>query len=348
MTIVTYNRPWSVSSSGGTYEGYYNQSEVSPRVNGKLRLRSNAHEYSLARVTAFGQSHGVNDCGGAENAASFPWTTAQSNEVYAKFVGKLRAGDADLGVTLASWQQSANMIVDRLEKLKDFFSLRRVSRRRRRRRPQREDRFSRRQLASDVLEGEFGWLPLVADIHACLTTVCGEQAIPSNWVHATSRFSMEKYTDAVGNPRRITRDSGRGRITYAAKVSVTNPNLWLLNRLGLINPLVVAWDLVPWSFVVNMFVNVNQLLGSLTDTVGLTLTDVSQTKSYSTLREQQTQWHSGVAQNRTSWSNVLKRHRVRTAGSIPKPSLQAKVPNLDWNLAVIASALVVQKVKAFH
>jgi hypothetical protein len=334
---------------GYYYETYYNDSVNSSKVGGKLVLKAHPHQFTLNRLTAYGSSFAGNDCAGA-TSVPFPWTSEHNNAVYAKFVGQLRKGSASMGVNFASWQQSADMIVSRCEKLKDFFDLKRVSRRKSRRRPKQDDRFSRKALASDILEGEFGWVPLLQDIHACLTTVCGENAVPSTWVRASSKFSHSKYTEQIAgfNPRSTESVTGSGRITYAASVAVTNPNLWLLNRLGLINPLTVAWDLVPWSFVVNMFVNVNSVLSSLTDTVGLTISDGSYTRSSSLLSEQRRWWHSGVANNRTSFQNCLSKQKTRTTGALVPPSLAFKAPRLDWNLAVIASALVVQKVKALH
>lgn len=335
--------------AGFAYETYYNDSVSSSKVNGKLILKAHPHTFALNRLTSYGSSFNGNDCSPAQSV-SFPWTSEHNNAVYAKFVGQLRKGSASMGVNFASWQQSADMIVSRLGKLQDFFDLKRVSRRRSRRRPKQDDRFSSKALASDVLEGEFGWLPLVKDIHACLTTVCGENAVPSTWVRASSKFAHSVYSEQITgyNPRRSTNITGNGRITYAASVAVSNPNLWLLNRLGLINPLTVAWDLVPWSFVVNMFVNVNQVLSCLTDTVGLTISDGSYTRSSLLLQEQRTWWHSGVANNRTSFSNCLSKQKTRTTGALVPPSLAFKAPHLDWNLAVIASSLLVQKVKAFH
>lgn len=333
---------------GKLYKSYYKESIPSSRVNGRLVLGVNPHTLDdrtlmLVRTNFTGQY-----CQGAETGSSFPWLPSHYNEVYGKFVGKLHSGGADLGVTFGSLGQTIEMVIDRLGKLKDFFSLKRTSRRRRRRRPKREDRFSRGALASDVLEGEFGWVPLVQDIHNGLVTACGEDAIPSSWVRASSRFTHSGVVVDSGSPEFTTTTSGWGRCTIAAAVSIANPNLWLLNRLGLINPAVVAWDLVPWSFVVNMFVNVNQLLGSLTDFVGLTIGQSSVTYSSSILREQRAVGN-GFTAGRVCQMNVNCKSRYRQVGnSIPHPNLQVRIPNVGLNTAVIASALVVQKVQAFH
>jgi hypothetical protein len=351
MPTRSFSTPLSIDPTK-YFEDFTASWERSSRVNGKLKLTAHAYSKTHGRVTMARSNYAGNGCDAATSVDDLPFNDSHYNEVYAKFAGKLHAGGADLGVAFGSWAQTVDMIVDRCEKLRDFFSLKRASRRKSRRRPKREDKFSRKALASDVLEGEFGWLPLVADIYHGLVTVCGKNAIPSTWVHASSVFTRYTHDDntLASVPRVITDRSGKGRLTIACAVEVENPNLWLLNRLGLINPLTVAWDLVPWSFVVNMFVNVNQILSSLTDFVGLTLSQSTVTRSYSGLREQTTTWKDfyGPGLNRFSAMNVLSKRKNRVAGPIPRPSLVIKAPSVDWNLCVIASALVVQKVKAFH
>jgi hypothetical protein len=329
---------------------YYNLSENSAKVNGKLKLSAHAHEFYKAVVTAKSSNFGGMVSQAAETVDGFPWTADHYNAVYAKFVGKLHSGGADLGVAFGSWAQTVDMIVDRCEKLQDFFSLKRTSRRKKRRRPKRDDKFSRKELASDVLEGEFGWIPLVQDIYHGLVTACGEKAIPSAWIHASSVFTdyTSVFQSKAFEPRIDTIKSFKGRLTIACAVAIDNPNVWLLNRLGLINPLTVAWDLVPWSFVVNMFVNVNQILSSLTDFVGLNLSQCTVTRSSSVFREQRTTYYNPPNEGLHDFCNVVSYKRSRVAGSLPRPSLAMKAPNVDWNLCVIAASLVTQRVKAFH
>lgn len=332
---------------GQLYFQQYWSSSSSPKVNGKLRLVANAFIGSVSEVSYF-RPLGVYTGSGA-NVSYWPnWTASQYNEVYAQWVGKLRRGDASMGVTLGSWAQSRSMIVDRSKKLVDFFSLvqKRVQRKR--------YLYRKRDLASDFLEGEFGWLPLVSDIHAALTTVCAD-AIPPQWVRASRTYTInetEEQTYAGMVTNRIVR-SGTSRLTIAAGAEIANPNLWLANRLGLINPATVAWDLVPWSFVVNMFVNVNQIIESVTDTVGLTISNGSVTRSCRVLREETgyipfDHDYAGrhYSRGESYGINVNTNARVRQVGGIPMPSLTLKLPRVNWELAAIGSALVTQKVRS--
>jgi hypothetical protein len=51
---------------------------------------------------------------------------------------------------------------------------------------------------------------------------------------------------------------------------VDDANLVLLNSLGLLNPLQVAWELVPFSFVVDWILPIGSFLEAATGTIGTT------------------------------------------------------------------------------
>lgn len=317
----------------------------SPKVAGKLVLTPQPFTYRKDRVISYWireSGLGLPDTvDGASSGGSFPpdWSwSALENQAYAKFQGKLRKGSASLGVTAASWRQSRDMIVNRSNHLrrtldssiaaleKNPGALKRL-------------RKERQPLAGQVLEYEFGWAPLFSDMKAALTTVC--DAVPDEWM--TSRASCVVYEFQSGPNIRLAWD-GQCKLAYNARVRISNPNLWLLNRLGLINPAVVAWDLVPWSFVVNMFANVNTMISSITDEVGLTMDAQNITRSSHLGREtlRISPWKD------QTFTRVNKRTKNREYGSSLQPSLTLKLPDLNWELAVIATSLVVQKIQKLN
>lgn len=53
-----------------------------------------------------------------------------------------------------------------------------------------------------------------------------------------------------------------------AIVRVTNPNLLLASELGVINPALIAWQVTPWSFLVDQVIDISSYLSSLTDEMG--------------------------------------------------------------------------------
>lgn len=323
----------------------------SPRVNGKLVLRANPLTFSnagMSRITASAAPNGNHyspiSQAGEHNPNVIPgwdWGPLEQ-QALAKFNGRLRKGSASMGVTLASWKQSRDMIVSRSNNLGNHLdkAYRRLS----------SDKKmlgylhkEKEPLANQILETEFGWRPLFQDFHAAMTTVC-QDGIPDEWVRARARGLIS----VVAGPPQIFPVAPKGSrvwygdacVTLSAKVAITNPNLWLLNRLGLINPATVIWDLIPWSFVVNMFLNVNAMISSVTNEVGLSVSSKSTTRrSYVTKTEERIS-NGDNGRYKTVWGGKMK---TRTTGSMPALEWQVKVPELNWELALIASSLVVQK-----
>jgi hypothetical protein len=283
-----------------------------------------------------------------ENDAAF---SALEQAALSRFNGRLKNGSASLGVTLASWKQSREMITHRLGSASALFKAVELQFRAASPRELRaiKKRLTPNSLASKVLEVEFGWMPLFQDIYAAMHTVVGD-AIPPSYVVGRARSSESRAHREPGSkpwtvPYSESIDA-KFLVSVSASVEISNPNTWLLNRLGLINPAVVAWDLVPWSFLVNMFVNVNQILESFTAHVGLDITNKSITKSSTAARNVvrgPTTFADYVYEGNSS-SLVVERNRWRTVGAIPTRSLTVRVPEMNWELALIAGSLAVQQV----
>jgi len=326
-------------------------SSSSPRINGHLMLAQQPYTRKMARliIGTSGSKAWYPNCSvnvDRRYPESLDWASID-NVALAKFNGKLRYGSASLGVTLGSWRQSRDMIVRRSKDLGDAADRAREALRinpgwlRYLRKGKRDP------LANQVLEHKFGWKPLFTDIHAALSSVC-EHAIPPEFVKSRHRRHVVESTHDVGPYDWVRQEwEGLAMTTVSARVSISNPNLWLLNRMGLINPATVAWDLVPWSFVVNMFVNVNAMIGSVTDHVGLQIEDKATTRTWKGLSRVQT-YNSfypddGYSDNRILWSD-----KKRIVGSIPSYSWEFKLPSLNWDLAVTAASLALQKVKKLN
>lgn len=347
-------QPWGRVTRASGYKDW----KRSPKVNGKLILRSNPYQGFDCWVDEISGSPYVNPWGeerwpftpldaGSSPAPSDNSFTTVDNVAYAKWRGKLHKGGASMGVTLASWRQSSQMITGRLNHARRTLdsayhgllgNRNAVTRLRKEREP----------LANQVLETEFGWRPLFEDVHAALYTVC-QADLPSNWV--ASRH-MEPFNVTVNGDNshgnvEISKFTGTRQTSYGAKVKVVNPNTWLLNRLGLINPATVAWDLVPWSFLVNGFVNINALLNSLTDTVGLDVTDHCITRTWTATR-QYTKRNPSLYPGALARSVISGKQKSRVLGVPLTPVLEVKVPKLDWETALIASSLLVQKARRIN
>lgn len=201
-----------------------------------------------------------------------------------------------------------------------------------------ELRFKRgaKSFGDNYLEFHFGWEPLVKDIWSA-AHIALEDPFKSLGKRFRSAGSAEGVT-TLNNPtgqysvwRRLT---WKESVHLRANVLVTNPNLHQLQQLGLLNPAVVLWELVPYSFVLDWFVNVGQTLNSYTDFAGLTLSYSSSTRLIR-CKEERFYNYPLVPYPRGTVDHVTL---VRTLG-IPKPQLafkEVKLPSVTRGLTAVS------------
>jgi hypothetical protein len=207
-------------------------------------------------------------------AATQPNDAQASNKALSRFVSKLRdSQSASAAVTLAEWSQSHNMIVKRATQLLNAAKSIRALRRGDVAHLEAFDlkipkgfRSKAKGSANLWLEYHFGWSPLVQDIYNAVQVL--SSAPPSFGIRASGRW-LEPINSLQGtNPLYKRIGSYECKTLVGAEVYVSNPNMALANQLGFINPATVAWELVPFSFIVDWFLPVGELLGSFTDLLG--------------------------------------------------------------------------------
>lgn len=310
------------------------------------------------------------------------------NAAYGKFMGKLKYGSGNLGITVAEWRSSSDMVVKRLrgfsrildhaakrvvENPKLLRDIRRkgvlakdvipvwmedgtIRRTTKLRKKPTKNQWSKlwnkgtpTSLANDTLEWKFGWSPLIEDMQAFTTTIV-QHAIPDTWVrggHKTPCSTTTGYSSTY--EAGWANYMGICRTVWCSNVQISNPNLWLLNRMGFVNPLTVAWDLIPWSFVVGMFANITQVINSLTDTCGLVLTNQSITRT-AVISTVERIWTKPVADNAgaVTTSELMYKDKFRIINAPLTPKLQTRIPDLNLELMVTAAALTTQKMRKLN
>lgn len=129
----------------------------------------------------------------------------------------------------------------------------------------------KKSFANNWLEYSFGWRPLIQDVYsACEVLSSPIKSIrpratgssgPLDWRQTSGSIASGFYSEDARNfvIKAVT----------GCEVTVNNPNLFLLNNLGLANPGTVLWEVIPFSFVVDWFFTVNSFLSSGTDWLGL-------------------------------------------------------------------------------
>lgn len=121
------------------------------------------------------------------------------------------------------------------------------------------------------LEFKYGWGPLLSDVHGAATALA-KRAIG---VKSFRRISKTK-SRSVGYKTSTAEGRVRYKATVWAIVRTRNPNLALLDSLGLLNPVYLAWQLTPFSFVFDWFVNVGDFLQEATAFSNVTVLDGGQ------------------------------------------------------------------------
>jgi hypothetical protein len=136
-----------------------------------------------------------------------------------------------------------------------------------------------RESGSNWLEYHLGIEPLVKDIYNAVDLI--QKPITTKHVKARG-WAQDQWS--VLNPAPYTASNEWTltaiRAQYQCDIAVSNPALWLANSLGIVNPIQVAWQLVPLSFVVDWFVNVESFLGQASDFWGLNVSNASSTLTY--------------------------------------------------------------------
>ncbi len=128
------------------------------------------------------------------------------------------------------------------------------------------------------LEYSYGWKPLISDIGTAVDVLQSDFSLRK--VKGSAKdVSFNRYTPYVfpGSYQIHSNIYRSVKYKIQADIRITNPNLYLANRLGFTNPASVVWELVPWSFVVDWFVPVGAFLSSFTEYLGLTVENPSST-----------------------------------------------------------------------
>lgn len=327
-----------------------------------------SYERKIATVNAsYNPVYGAIDAATSGHLA-FPlaWEPLYAH-AYERLKSKV-ADRAELLLTLADLNRSLQMIHNRLLQLKRFTG---ALKRRNFKEASRQlhlDGVPKRvspskYVADNYLEYHFGWSPLIGDIYSAVKVLQSpiNNIVVSGKAHGDMLKEFSQPYRKVENPTAIypslTYDevnhyrTGTPRVRMGCSVAVTNPNLWLANQIGLVNPLAVAWDRIPFSFVADWFVNVSQFLQLGTDFLGLTLegawtSDVIKGSYFYYTKTQYRYWENGgwvysgsTKYSRSTWTWMLRRD------TLVKPSLTFKpVQVWGWRRAASAAALYVQQI----
>lgn len=205
--------------------------------------------------------------------------TLARNRSWDKMLDKVRGDTSALGTAALEGRETFEMVANRVTGLyRAYKALRKGDFRRFLRElscdPKRKHRSTVRTASNEAsgiwLEYWFGWSPTVQDIGSAAMALGVNPVLASVRERGTSGFHIQEVRSISinGNARQHS-TVVHGLVRQGAEFRLTNENLFLASRLGLVNPVAIAWELVPFSFVVDWFTKFGSYLEGFTDLAGL-------------------------------------------------------------------------------
>lgn len=274
-----------------------------------------------------------------------------SNKCYDRFKDKVLGSNAELGVNLAERHQAVRMITDRANTLRKAYSALRQGKLRVFYRslnvkplPKHQRWTYARNASAFWLEYHFGWSPLIGDIYNACDVLQAGYGKPRP---IRARGSASDYIGLwknFGAYQDVRNTSMRCDVQTGARVLITNPNLHQAARLGLINPISVAWELIPFSFLVDWFIPVGKFLNSWSDFVGLSFKNPYSTVLMTATGSIDYQWSFGSGQYGIS-NDIRAISAKRTQGLISPVVYPKQFKGLSVTRAATAVSLLLQVFK---
>lgn len=192
-----------------------------------------------------------------------------------------------------------------------------------------------KDVSSRWLELQYGWLPLLSDVresaqaYEALTSGPRKTRVSASLTKA----GVKNYSASPVNYSGLGPYKGVIRVTAELQEDISAPR-----SLGLQDPLTVAWELIPYSFVVDWFIPIGTYLENLNTLQGLKArfitTDVVNF-SYSLLP-----LHKDFSGATTNCRGMILNRNPSGSLAVPRPNVnslpEAMSPKRIWNAIALA------------
>lgn len=124
------------------------------------------------------------------------------------------------------------------------------------------------------LELQYGWRPLLSDIYGATQALSKRYASQPPYVSVRAGASVSLNNDYATHETRYGlpaswKQNANAHVNGFIEYAVDSSFAAMASQTGIQNPLSVAWELVPWSFVVDWFLPVGNYLNNLDYKSGL-------------------------------------------------------------------------------
>jgi len=200
-----------------------------------------------------------------------------TNEALTKVLNRVKDSKVNLAQAFAERKQTARLFASTAKRIASSFrSLKRgdvAGALRGLGSPSNRGRLSTRDIADQWLEIQYGWKPLLSDLYGAVEVLRQKDSDRQRYYITAKQTARDTVSSSdldddgqwVGTIRTTKELSVFVRLDYYVSCRWASS----LSQLGISNPLALAWELVPWSFVVDWFVPIGGYLSSLDATSGL-------------------------------------------------------------------------------
>jgi hypothetical protein len=220
-------------------------------------------------------------CGAYYNSSI---VTLMANKSYENFRGKIYE-KVQLGVDFVELRKSYTMIVSAASSLVNFtlavkkFQFGKAAKALHMRGVP-KGVSQKKNWSSNWLEYIYGWKPLITTIYDASEIAVNPVKSYRARASAQSQTDFGSWNENNGSTNPFGSWWSHYSYSQGGEVRSVDANSFTLSQLGLNNPASIAWELIPFSFVVDWFLNVGQMLESLTDFQGMTLENTYSTLFY--------------------------------------------------------------------
>jgi len=244
-------------------------------IDGQKRTKWNYY-HTLIEYCNFGvgvnRDTGFPSCWSSWNFGYLPGVTVPPNmalKAQDKLLNKIKGHSFNLAVAVGQGKETVNMTLDALSTLR---SLNRAVRRGDFKAAARaiggagyghrlsSHRFISKSMAGRWLELQYGWIPLLSDVHEAWSAyhqICAPPRITTVRASVRDTFTFNYNVDTSGIPI-----PANGQRRYLIIHEMTE-QLAVPRQLGLTDPASVVWELCPYSFVVDWFIPIGTYLSNL-------------------------------------------------------------------------------------
>lgn len=223
---------------------------------------------------------------GTQGAGRYPIQCGARERAITECLLKLQDSDVNLSESAASMGQTLNMLhsstkglLDSLKAAMDLLKGRpvavvqqvlRLSGSKRGRKKLR--RLLGKATANRWLEYQYGWKPLMSDISYLMNTAREGVDKPPLRISAIRNVQYSLGVSAPPPKMAGALSSVSGRIRSGAKCRLDAdliwPTLYQLNQVGVLNPLLLTWELIPFSFVIDWLLPIGNFIQAMTGNFG--------------------------------------------------------------------------------